>query len=228
MSRLACRLRILGMWLFNRRALNELRWKFGLQPLHTWNESPFKGELVDKWLGSVGGKSRLLVGVFTDEDHLLEATEAVRKAGFDIHDVYTPYAVHGMDDAMGLRRSRLTWVCFFAGLFAGAFGAFMQYYTNAIDWPINVGGKNPWELHAYVPVIFEMTVLIAGLTTMVALFARSKLFPGKKAQLIVPGITDDKFAIALNHGSANFDAERARALFARFHAERVLDLGGLS
>ncbi len=172
--------------------------------------------------------SRLLVGVFKDEDHLLEATQACRDAGFEIDDVYTPYAVHGLDDAMGLRRSRLTWVCFFAGLAGGALATWFQYYTQAISWPINVGGKDPWQLHAYVPVIFEFTVLIAGLTTMVTLFARSRLFPGKKAKLIVEGITDDKFALVLRHRDSSFDGERARALFSKYHVERVLDQGATS
>lgn len=169
--------------------------------------------------------SRVLVGVFTDEDHVLEATRECREAGFAIHDVYTPYAVHGMDEAMGLRRSRLTWVTFVMGALAGAFALFGQYYTQAIDWPINVGGKDPWHVHAYVPVTFEFVVLIGGLSTMLALFIRSKLYPGKKARLVVDGITDDKFALALAQRDTSFDGERARALFAKHHVQRVLDLG---
>jgi hypothetical protein len=67
---------------------------------------------------------------------------------------------------------------------------------------------------------------MAGLSTMVALFARSRLYPGKEAKLVVEGTTDDKFALALLQRNSNFDGEKARALFAKFHAERVLDLGG--
>ena len=169
--------------------------------------------------------SRILVGVFTDEDQILEATTACRKAGFEIHDVYTPYAVHGLDEAMGLRRSRLTWVTFIMGALAGAGALFGQLYTQAMDWPINVGGKDPWHIHAYVPVTFEFTVLIAGLSTMLALFIRSRLYPGKKARLVVEGTTDDKFALALAQRDSSFDAERARALLAKHHVQRVLDLG---
>jgi hypothetical protein len=169
--------------------------------------------------------ARSVIGVFADEDSLLDATRACREAGFEIHDVYTPYAVHGLDEAMGLRRSRLPWVAFTAGLLAGAFALFVQLYTQAIDWPINVGGKDPWQLHGYVPVTFEVTVLIAGLSTMVALFFRSRLFPGKKATLAAEGTTDDKFAIVLVERDSGFDGGRARALFAAHHAERVLERG---
>jgi hypothetical protein len=77
-------------------------------------------------------------------------------------------------------------------------------------------------------VIFELTVLIGGLTTMLALFARSKLYPGKAAKLIAEGVTDDRFAVALAFRNSSFDAERARALFARFHASRVIETGVVS
>ena len=172
--------------------------------------------------------SRLVIGVFDDEEHVLEATRECRLAGFEIEDVYTPYAVHGMDEAMGLNRSRLTWVCFFAGACGCAFALWFQYYTQAMNWPINVGGKDPWQPAAYVPVAFEFTVLVGGLSTMLALFLRSRLFPGKRAKLAVPGVTDDKFALALRERDSSFDGERARAIFARHHVGRVVESGGLS
>ncbi|MCC6150787.1 MAG: DUF3341 domain-containing protein [Planctomycetes bacterium] len=225
MSRLSYSLRALWMGVFNRRAFNKLRWKFGLEPLHYWSEWPLKGGIAAKWQDSEQCTSRVLVGVFGDQDHVLEATRECREAGFMIHDVYVPYAVHGLDEAMGLRRSRLTWVTFIMGALAGAFALFGQYYTQAIDWPINVGGKDPWHIHAYVPVTFEFVVLIGGLSTMLALFIRSKLYPGKKAKLCVEGTTDDKFALALAQRCTGFDHERARALFAKHHVERVMDLG---
>ncbi|MCC6572279.1 MAG: DUF3341 domain-containing protein [Planctomycetes bacterium] len=172
--------------------------------------------------------SRLVIGVFADEDHVVDATRDCRLAGFEIQDVYTPYAVHGMDEAMGLRRSRLTWVCFAAGAAGCAFALWFQYYTQAVNWPINVGGKDPWQMPAYVPIAFELTVLIGGLTTMLALFVRSRLFPGKRAKLPAPGVTDDKFALVLLQRDSSFDAERARAILAQHHVERVLESGGLS
>lgn len=172
--------------------------------------------------------SRFVIGVFGDEDYVLDATRDCRLAGFEIDDVYTPYAVHGMDEAMGLRRSRLTWVCFIAGACGCAFALWFQYYTQAISWPINVGGKDPWQVPAYVPVAFEFTVLIGGLSTMLALFFRSRLFPGKRARLPITGVTDDKFALVLRQRDSSFDGERARAIFARHHVERVVETGGAS
>lgn len=138
----------------------------------------------------------ILIGYFDDEERVLGATRAAREAGYQVHDVYTPYAVHGMDEAMGLRRSRLTWVCFFAGLTGGSLALSLQYYTSVVSWPLNVGGKPFASWPAFIPVTFELTVLIAALTTVAALFIRTRLFPGSSAEAL-PRVTDDRFALAL-------------------------------
>lgn len=178
---------------------------------------------------------KLFVGVFTDEDTVLEATNACREAGFRFHDVYTPYAVHGMENAMGIRRSWLTWVTFLAGAFGAIFALTLQSWVSAIEqplfglnvsgWALNIGGKDPFSLPAFVPIIFELTVLIGGLSTVAALFVVCRLFPGKEGKIVVPGVTDDKFAIALERDGA-FDETRARSIFQSHQAEQVLEVAG--
>lgn len=138
----------------------------------------------------------VLIGYFDSEEQILAATRAAREAGFNIHDVYTPYAVHGMDDAMGLRPSRLTWVTFLMGLTGLVSALSLELYTSVVSWPINVGGKPFNSLPAFIPVAFELTVLFAGLGTVAAFLARSTLFPGQK-RLALPRVTDDRFALAL-------------------------------
>src|SRR5438876_3452174 len=102
---------------------------------------------------------RLLVSVFEREDDVVQATTAARKEGLEIVDVYAPYAVHGLDRAMGLPPSRLPWVCFLLGLFGAVTMTAFQFWASVVSWPINVGGK-PWNsLPAFVPAIFEITVL---------------------------------------------------------------------
>src|SRR5260370_20334631 len=106
---------------------------------------------------------RILVGSFANEEDILEAVRAARARGFRIADVYTPYAVHGLDQAMGLRPSRLPWACFAFGLLGVASALGFQFWTMAIDWPLHVRGQ-PWNsLPAYVPIAFECMVLGAGL-----------------------------------------------------------------
>lgn len=168
---------------------------------------------------------KLYVGVFTDEDDLLGASEACRDAGFKFHDVYTPYAVHGMEDAMGIKRSWLTWVCFLAGAAGATIAVVGQGWISAVDWPLNIGGKDPFALPAFIPITFELTVLIGGLTTVAVLFLVGGLFPGKEGKLIVPGVTDDKFAIALERKD-DFDEARAKSIFESHNAKEVVDVEG--
>lgn len=104
---------------------------------------------------------RVLLATFEHEDDLLAATDAVRRGGFEIVDAFTPYAVHGLERAMGLRPSRLTWVCFLCGM-TGVLGMlWFEHWTASIDWQLDVGGK-PWNsLPSDVPVAFEAAVLLA-------------------------------------------------------------------
>lgn len=160
-----------------------------------------------------------LVATFSDPEVLLQAVKAVRAENFRVYDVYAPYPIHGMDKAMGIRHSRLPWVTFFAGLFGLVLALTFQFYTTVLDWPLNVGGKPDNSTLAFVPICFELTVLIGGVTTAVALLVRAKLFPGKREQLAAEGITDNKFALVLKKRS--LDLRHASAILRECGAEEV-------
>jgi len=161
---------------------------------------------------------RLLVSRFDRADDLLDATVAVRARGLSIVDAYTPYAVHGLDHAMGLQPSKLPWVCFLLGLFGAAFKVWFEYWTTASDWPIDVGGK-PWNsLPAFVPVTFEVMVLFAGVSTVVAFFLVAGLRPGRRAATPDARVTDDCFVLILEQTDASFDVGQVRGLLERYHA----------
>lgn len=155
---------------------------------------------------------RLMLATFEHEDALLAATKAVRGEGLQIVDVFTPYAVHGLEKAMGLRPSRLTWVCFLCGM-TGALGMlWFQHWTASVNWPIDVGGK-PWNsLPSDVPVAFEAAVLLAGFGSVFALFGASRLFPGKKTKPIDPRVTDDRFVLVIDEVDASFDSAAVRQM----------------
>ncbi|HQX48485.1 MAG TPA: DUF3341 domain-containing protein [Planctomycetaceae bacterium] len=161
--------------------------------------------------------NRVLLATFAHEDDLLAATTAVREHGLNIVDAFTPYAVHGLDKAMGLKRSRLTWVCFICGM-TGALGMlWFEHWTASVWWPIDVGGK-PWNsLPSDVPVAFEAAVLLAGFGSVFALFAVSRLFPGKKAHPIRPRITDDRFVLVIDESNAAFDVPAVRLMLTEFN-----------
>lgn len=173
---------------------------------------------------------RVVLATFEHEDDLLAATGAVRRKGFRIVDAFTPYAVHGLERAMGLRPSRLTWVCFVCGM-TGALGMlWFEHWTASIDWQLDVGGK-PWNsLPSDVPVAFEAAVLLAGFGSVFALLAVSRLFPGKRPRIIDPRVTDDRFVLVIDEADAAFDIVAIRNMLQEFHAiaveEKVTLAGG--
>src|SRR5215467_4657284 len=162
-----------------------------------------------------------LVAEFSDADTLLHAVRAVTHEDFRVYDVYAPYPIHGLDEAMGVRRSRLPWVTFVVGMCALATALLFQFYTTVLDWPLNVGGKPDNSTLAFLPICFELTVLLSGLATVAALFLRARLYPGKKELLFAEGVTDDTFALVLRKREATFDAHRARKLLQESGADRI-------
>lgn len=142
-----------------------------------------------------------LTAYFDDEARLLAAAQSLRGAGMEIADAFTPYAVHGLEEAIGQPRSRLTWVCFLAGLGGGALALGFEVWTSAVNWPLNVGGKPFASIPAFIPVTFELTVLSAALTSAFAFFFRSRLYPGRRATAL-PRVTDDRFALVLDRDDA--------------------------
>src|SRR5262245_48026075 len=118
---------------------------------------------------------RLVLGVFDDEHHLLEATREARQSGLTVVDVYSPYPVHGLDEALGWVPSRLSAACLVAGVVGVLVAVWYQFWTSTVDWPLNVGGR-PWNSWpAYVPVIFEMMVLLGGFGVAFAFLIVSRL-----------------------------------------------------
>ena len=166
---------------------------------------------------------RVFVGTFVKEEDLLGAARAARQYGFAITDAYTPYPVHGLDRALGLRPSRLPWACFVCGLVGASFAISSQYWAMAHSWPMNVGGK-PWNsLPAYVPVTFEVMVLLAGLGVVLTFLLRCRLLPGKEATPLGRGATDDTFVLVLARPEDPGEDNVARQLLHDFHAVRVAE-----
>jgi hypothetical protein len=155
---------------------------------------------------------RIEVATFEDPHALVEAARACRERGIEVAGGHSPHPVHGLEEAPGIPRSRLPVVCF-AGGFAGLLLAlWFQYWASATDWPLDVGGK-PWNsLPAFLPVGFEMTVLLAGLSTAAALLLRSRLWPGREARLVDARATDDRYVLVVSVRDARVPAEEIRSL----------------
>lgn len=139
--------------------------------------------------------------LFNDDDVVLDAVKDLRANGFSVSEVYSPFPIHGLDEALGLKRTRLSTAAFFYGLIGLSFASWLTYYTMIADWPQNIGGKPSFayflNMPAFVPIIFEMTVLFAAHLMVITYFFRSKLFPGQTATNPDVRTTDDKFLMEI-------------------------------
>lgn len=142
------------------------------------------------------GKNYLL-GIYDDEDVLISAVKKVRAAGIKIHEVFTPYPVHGLEDALGYKRTRLPIAAFMFGFLGTSLALIMQGYMLAIDWPMIIGGKN-YASVTFVPVTFELTVLLAALGMVGTFLIVSNMRPWAKPRIFDKRSTDDKHVMAID------------------------------
>jgi len=135
---------------------------------------------------------------FDDEKPLLQAITRIRESDQTIIDVLTPFPVHGIEKAMGIKPSRLPRVAFIFGAIGGLLGFFFQTWVFTIDYPLIVGGKPFFAVPSFIPVTFECTVLFAGLGIAAAFLIKSKLKPDKKFEVFDERVTDDHFVIIIS------------------------------
>jgi len=146
-----------------------------------------------------------LVGIYEDEDVLLKAIKDIRDKGVKIHEVYSPFPVHGIEDALGYRRSRLSIVAFLFGLLGTSLALTMQIGMMSVDWPMIIGGKDYLPFPSFIPVTFELTVLLASFGMVGTFLVISNLKPWGKPKLFDIRITDDKHVMAINLTSNDDD-----------------------
>jgi hypothetical protein len=145
-----------------------------------------------------------LAGIWLDEHEFVEAAGKTHQAGYREFEAISPYPLHGIDDAIGLKRSFIPYVAFAAGLFGFLFGVWFTWYVAAHDWPLIIGGKPMWSFPAFIPVIFECTILFAALTSVAAMFILNGL-PKVDPHVIDPDLTSHKFALFVPDDLPGFD-----------------------
>ena len=145
----------------------------------------------------MSGQSKYVVGIFDDEDVLVHSVEHIRSEGVKIHEVFTPFPVHGLDRALGYERSRIDIVAFLFGTLGLCLGITMIFSMMGLDWPMNIGGKPDVAPPIYIPVTFECTVLFTAYGMTLTFLAVSKLLPGLTPKMFDPRSTDDKFVVAI-------------------------------
>jgi len=146
--------------------------------------------------------STTIQAIFDDDDVLLSAVKDLKAADYHIEEIFTPFPVHGLDKAAGLKNTRIAITSFIYGLIGLAFATWMMDFMMVADWPQNIGGKPSFSfaenMPAFVPIMFELTVFFAAHLMVITFYMRSKLWPFKKAENPDVRTTDDHFLLEVS------------------------------
>ncbi len=120
-------------------------------------------------------KYALILAEFNGVSELLQAAEKIRDAGYKKFDCHSPFPIHGMDEAMGLKRSPLGWMVGIMSLAGAVLGMALQWWTSAVDYPLVIAGKPFFSYQAFVPVTFGLAVLFGAVTALFGMLFLNKL-----------------------------------------------------
>ncbi len=156
-----------------------------------------------------------VIAEFDTPADAIHAAEKVRDAGYQKWDVHSPFAVHGMDAAMGLKNSKVGWFSFFGGVLGLTTGMSMIFYMNGFDYKIVVGGKPLFSpLYAF-PVSYELTILFASFATLFGMFGLNRL-PRLHHPLLrnrrFTRVTHDKFILVIETADPKYSEAETRKL----------------
>lgn len=150
-----------------------------------------------------------ITALFKSPDEIISAANKIAEAGYTKFDVNTPYPVHGMDDAMKLKPSRLGFITLVFGLTGAAVALLFMYWTMSVDYPMVIGGKPFFALPAFIPVTFEVTVLLATVMTVISMLAIFFGLPRNSHPLhdtnYMKKVSKDHYGIVIESGDPKFD-----------------------
>ena len=168
-----------------------------------------------------------VVAEFNDPQTLLDAAVAVREQGYTSIDAFSPFPIHGLAEAIGFHKSRLSLIVLIMGLLGGAGGFFMQWYANVVAYPLNIGGKplNSWP--AWIPITFECTILLAALGAVFGMLALNGLPMPYHPVFNVrrfDSASRDKFFLVIQARDPRFNLDEARAFLQTLGPREVTDV----
>lgn len=164
--------------------------------------------------------TKTIIGVFGNEDSLMDALCRLLAENLEPEEIYTPYPVHGALRALK-RRSRLSWAAWFYGFFGGIAVLAFLYYTAVIDWPLIYGGKPFNAFPSFITITLVLIILIVTLLTLLTFSIRARIYPFKKAVILDERVTDDKFIMVFN--ADRVDRDQLFASLRDAEAEEILE-----
>jgi hypothetical protein len=168
-----------------------------------------------------------LMAEFETPDALVTAAEKTRLAGYRQIDAYSPIPIEELNEALGLRRTRLPKLVFLGGLLGGIGGYSLEYWSQAIAYPINIGGRPFHSWPHFIPVTFETTVLGAALTAFVGMWALNKLPQPYHPVFNVPAFaraSTDRFFLCIEAGDPRFELDATRRFLEGLHPVGVSEV----
>ena len=145
--------------------------------------------------------SKVIHALYNDDDILMAAVKKIRAEKHHIEEVYTPFPVHGLDEALGLAPTRIAIASFIYGCIGLIVAVVMMNFIMIKDWPQNIGGKPSFSylenMPAFVPIMFELTVFFAAHLMVITFYLRSRMWPFKNAENPDPRTTDDHFLMEI-------------------------------
>ncbi len=169
-----------------------------------------------------------IAAIFKTPDQIINAARKVADEGYEKWDVNTPYPVHGMDSAMKLKSSKLGFFALVFGLAGAAIAFFGMSWIMAVNYPINIGGKPFLPAPAFIPITFEVTVLLASVLTTAAMIVLYFKFPNNAHPLhdtdYMKKVSLDKYGLYIKKDDPDFDNDKIRALFEELGAEEIQEI----
>jgi hypothetical protein len=141
---------------------------------------------------------KYILGHFADPDDMMHGIDKLQENNISVYDVFTPMPIHGIEDKLGIRRSRLGKAAFGFGISGTITAISMITYMLVIDWPMNIGGKPNFAFPDFVPIMFELTVLLAAFGMVGTYFFVNHLAPGRAPRVMDLRATNDRFVVAID------------------------------
>jgi len=168
-----------------------------------------------------------LMAEFDSVTDVVKAAEQVRDAGFSKTDVFSPFPIHEMDEALGIKRSILSKLIFLGGLTGCLMGLALVYWTHSVEYPLNVAGRPHFSLPAFIPPIYEMTILLAAFTAVFGMLLLNGLPQPYHPVFNVPRFnlaSREKFFLLIEATDEKFDYEETKKFMDSLNPQEVHDV----
>jgi hypothetical protein len=168
-----------------------------------------------------------LMAEFDSAQALLDAANKVREAGYTKADAYSPFPIHGLAEALGFRERRVAPVVLAAGITGALAGYGLEYWSQVIAYPLNIGGRPFHAWVSFIPPAFETTILFAAFSAAIGMLAMNGLPQPYHPVFNAPRFSlasQDKFFLAVEASDPKFDAEATRQFLSGLHPREVVQV----